>query len=255
LIQKCLIFIGSLFLSANLFAQKLSIYCEDVKPAQYIGVDGKLSGFAVEIVQEIQRRVGNNDPIQMVPWARGLEILKHEPNSLLFSMARTAERNSQYQWIGPISETTYGLYVKADSKLKINNLNDAKRAGLIGVYRGDARDQILTQLGFDNLDRANSTIFSFRKLMIGRVAMYADAPLALKSLAESEGYKSSDVRLAYTFYRAQLYIATSKETDPAIVAQWNKALEQMKKESVFQNIYRNNYPNIDPPGPTITKFE
>jgi polar amino acid transport system substrate-binding protein len=147
------------------------------------------------------------------------------------------------------------LYVKADSKLKINNLNDAKRAGLIGVYRGDARDQILTQLGFDNLDRANSTIFSFRKLMIGRVAMYADAPLALKSLAESEGYKSSDVRLAYTFYRAQLYIATSKETDPAIVAQWNKALEQMKKESVFQNIYRNNYPNIDPPGPTITKFE
>ncbi len=255
MMQKFLILIGALFLSANLSAQNLSIYCEDVRPAQYIGVDGKLAGFAVEIVQEIQKRVGNKDLIQMVPWARGIEKLKHEPNSLLFSMARTAERDSQYQWIGPISETTYGLYVKANSPIKINNLDDAKHAGVIGIYRGDVRDQILTQLGFTNLDRANSNIFSFRKLMLGRVAMYADAPIAVKSLVESEGYKPTDVKLAYTFFRVQLYIATSKKTNPAIVEQWNKALEKMKKESVFVNIYKNNYPDIDPPGPTITKFE
>ena len=250
-----LFFILAMFLSANLSAQKLSIYCEDVKPAQYLDVNGKLSGFAVEIVQEIQRRVGNTDNIQMVPWARGLEKLKHEPNSMLFSMARTADRDAQYQWIGPISETTYGLYIKADSTLRINSLDEAKRAGLIGVYRGDVRDQMLTQLGFSNLDRANSTVFSFRKLMLGRVAMYADAPLAVKSLVESEGYKMNDVKLAYAFFRTQLYIAASKGTDPSVVAKWNKALDQMKKESVFLNIYRKNYPNVDPPGPTITKFE
>lgn len=255
MVQKFLLFIGALFFSVNLFAQNLSIYCEDVKPAQFIDVHGKLSGFAVEIVQEIQRRVGNTDHIQMVPWARGIEKLKHEPNSLLFSMARTADRDSQYQWIGPISETTYGLYVKANSRLKINTLDDAKRLGLIGVYRGDVRDQILTKLGFTNLDRANSTIFSFRKLMLGRVAMYADAPLAVKSLVESEGYKLTDVKLAYTFYRTQLYIATSKTTDPAIVAKWNRALEQMKKETTFLDIYRNHYPDVDPPGSTMTKFE
>lgn len=255
MVQKCLFLIVSLFLSANLSAQHLSIYCEDVKPAQYIDKNGQLSGFAVEIVQEIQRRVGNTDGIQMVPWARGIEKLKNEPNSLLFSMARTAERDPQYQWIGPISETTYGLYVKADSKLKINSLDDAKQLGLIGVYRGDVRDQILTKLGFTNLDRANSNIFSFRKLMLGRVAMYADAPLAVKSLVESEGHKLTDIRLAYIFFRTQLYIATSKETDPAIVAKWNRALEQMKKDSTFLDIYRNHYPNVEPPGPTITKFE
>lgn len=245
----------TLFLSVNVSAQNLSIYCEDVKPAQFIDNNGKLSGFAVEIVQEIQRRVGNADRIQMVPWARGIEKLKHEPNSLLFSMARTAERDPLYQWIGPISETTYGLYVKADSTLKINSLDDAKQLGLIGVYRGDVRDQILTKLGFNNLDRANSNIFSFRKLMLGRVAMYADAPLAVKSLVESEGYKLNDIRLVFTFFRTQLYIATSKETDPAIVAKWNRALEQMKKDSTFLDIYRNHYPNVEPPGPTITKFE
>ena len=255
MMQKFLILIGALSLSVNLFAQNLSIYCEDVKPAQFIGVDGKLAGFAVEIVQEIQKRVGNKDSIQMVPWARGIEKLKHESNSLLFSMARTAERDPQYQWIGPISETTYGLYVKANSQIKINNLDDAKHAGVIGIYRGDVRDQILTQLGFTNLDRANSNIFSFRKLMLGRVAMYADAPIAVKSLVESEGYKLTDVRLVYTFFRTQLYIAASKGTDPMIVTQWNNALEQMKKEGVFLKIYREKYPDIEPPGPTITKFE
>ena len=113
--QKLFPFICALFFSANLFAQGLSIYCEDDMPLQFVGANGKLTGFSIEIVNEIQRRVGNKNDIQLVPWARGLANLNTEPNSMLFTMARTAERNQQYQWIGPIAETTYGFYVKADS--------------------------------------------------------------------------------------------------------------------------------------------
>lgn len=193
---------------------------------------------------DIQKMIGS-DLSSIRPGSAVAEKLKQD----------LIERDPQYQWIGPISETTYGFYVKSDSPLKIRSLEDAKRVGLIGVYRGDVRDQILTKLGFNNLDRANSNIFSFRKLMLGRVAMYADAPLAVKSLVESEGHNMTEVKLAYIFFRTQLYIATSKKIDPAIVAKWNRALEQMKKETTFLDIYRNHYPDVDPPGPTITKFE
>jgi polar amino acid transport system substrate-binding protein len=252
--QKLFLLITTLFMSANLYAQGLAIYCEDDTPLQYLGADGKLTGFAIEIVKEIQKRIGNKDEIHMVPWARGLGYLNAGPNSLLFTMARTADRDPQYQWIGPIVETTYGFYVKADSKLKISSLEDAKRVGLIGVYRDDMRDQFLTKQGFTNLDRANSNIFSFKKLMLGRNVMYVDSPMGVKSLAESAGYKLEDVRMAYNFLKIQLYIAASKDIDPALVAKWNRALDDMKKDSAFIKIHKKYFPDLAPPGAAITRF-
>ena len=68
-------------------AQKLQIFCEDDKPMQFKAADGSLTGLTVEVVQEIQKRVGNTDPIQMLPWARGLKYLNEEPNTVLFSSA------------------------------------------------------------------------------------------------------------------------------------------------------------------------
>jgi polar amino acid transport system substrate-binding protein len=62
------------------------------------------------------------------------------------------------------------------------------------------------------------------------------------------------VRVAYNFLKIQLYIAASRQTDPAIVAQWNAALESMKKETIFKRIHNKYFPDLPPPGPAITKF-
>ena len=252
--QKLYFLIFILFFCPNVLAQGISIYCEDDTPLQFVGADGKLSGFTIEIVKEIQKRVGNKDEIHMVPWPRGVAKLNTEPNSMLFTMARTEERNPQYQWIGPVVETTYGFYVKADSPLKITSLEDAKKVGLIGVYRDDVRDQYLTKQGFTNLDRANSNVSSFKKLMRGRNMMYVDTLFGVKSLAETAGFKKEDAGLAFNFLKIQLYIAASRDTDPAIVAKWNKALDDMKKGSTFMSIHKKYFPDLPPPGPAITKF-
>ncbi|MFC0349363.1 substrate-binding periplasmic protein [Undibacterium danionis] len=229
------------FLNANLFcasvaAQSLALYCEDDRPLQFFDEEGKLTGMTIEIVREIQKRVGNNDPIQVVPWSRGIDKINANPNTLLFSMARTPERESLYQWIGPIKANTYGLYARADSNLEINSLEDAKKIPLIGVYRGDIRDQTLTRLGFTNLDRASSNISSFKKLMIGRISAYTDSKLGVESLALASGYAASDVKFVFELFKSDLYIAASKSTSPAIVKKWNAALESMKKDKTFHQI-------------------
>ena len=137
--KKGLFFFSFLLLGVGAFAQQLSLFCEDMKPLQFLGADGRLTGMAVELVREIQKRVGNQDEIQMVPWSRGLDALNSAANTALFSMARTADRNARYYWIGPTSEDVYGLYVKADSPIKIASLDDARKLDLIGVYRDRAR--------------------------------------------------------------------------------------------------------------------
>ncbi len=216
----------------------LGLYCENDRPLQFYDSEQKLTGLTVEIVREIQARLGNADVIQVVPWARGMDKLNHVPNTFLFTMARTPEREHLYQWIGPLISIEYGLYVKADSQIKINTLDDAKKIGLIGVYRDDIRDQTLSRLGFTNLDRASSNTSSFKKLMIGRIAAYADAKKGVGISANMAGYRISDVKLAYTLFKNPLYIAVSKSTDPMIVQRWNSALDDMKKDKSFLKLLR-----------------
>lgn len=229
-------------LSWGSHAQTLAIYCEEDRPLQFYGSDGKLTGMTIEIVQEIQKRVGNHDAIQVVPWARGLDKIDNNPNTLLFSMARTPERENSYQWIGPIMANIYGLYAKADSPLQVHNIEQAKNISLIGVYRDDIRDQTLTRLGFTNLDRASSNISSFKKLMMGRIAVYTDSQLGVESLALASGFKASDVKLIFELFKSELYIAVSKATSPALVEKWNQALEEMKRDKTFARIQQKYLP-------------
>ena len=229
-------------------AQKLQIYCEDDKPLQFKTPDGNLTGLTVEVVQEIQKRVGNTDPIQMLPWARGLKYLNEEPNTVLFSMARTAERNDLYQWVGPISETVMGLYAKADSTIQIKTLDDAKKVRAIGVYRDDLRDQYLTREGFTNLDRTTEAVQSYKKLMLGRIDLFASSA---NEVAEN---RYINVKLVFPLLKAQVFIAVNHETDSAIVTRWDEALEAMKKDGSFKAIYHKYYPGRDLPGPAITSF-
>ena len=232
----------------------LNLYCEEDPPFQFRAADGQLTGLTVDIVTEIQRRVGNTDPIQVVPWARGLLYLDNEPDTLLFSMSRTAERNDQYQWIGPIVETVFGFYTKENSKVVIKSLADAKRVNSIGVYRGDVREAFLLKNGFTNLDQTTDNLSNFRKLMAGRFVLYAGASNGIASEAERAGFSRKDVKLVYEFLKTQDFIAASKQTDPKIVAQWNAALESMKKDGTFQSLFTKYLPDQPLPGPAIAGF-
>lgn len=231
--------------------QEMNILCEDGPPFQIVNADGTLSGLTVEVVQELQRRVGNTDIIQVVPWARGYEEILNEPNTILFSMARTKERNELFHWVGPISESLFGFYGRADSEIKINSLEDAKQVSSIGVYQNDVRDVFLTEAGFTNLDRSNDPVQNFRKLMEGRVELLAESNNAVYSNAQLTGYAPEDVELLYVFMKSQLYIAISKETDAAKVKEWQDAFQSMQEDGSFKAIYRKYFPKEPLPGPPV----
>ncbi len=224
-------------------AQTLNIYCEE--NAQYRGPDGKFVGLDIEIVSELQKRVGNTDQIQLVPWTRGLKYLDTAPNTLLFSMARSKERNDLYQWIGPMSQAIYGFYAKSNTTVVVNNLDDARKVGSIGVYRNDVRDKFLTNLGFNNLDRTSNNESNLRKLMAGRVDLIASSAFGIRVETKMAGYNMKDVKFVYAFLKLPIYIAASKQTDPKIIANWNAALESMKKDGTLVAIFKKYLPEQD----------
>lgn len=233
--------------------QHLAIYTEVMPPSQIQDSNGEAAGPVVEMVREIQKRVGNTDPIQVVPWARGYALVQTQPNTVLFSMARTSERNALFQWVGPVSQSTYSFYVRSDSNIKINKLEDAKKLHLIGVYRNDARDQLLTDAGFTNLARSYASDTNVKHVMSGRIDAFVSSNMQLKGMVESAGFKCEDVREAFPFMTIQTWIAFSLGTPRSTVDAWAKAFTTMKRDGTLKKILE-KIPGWVPPGKPITRF-
>ena len=83
-------------------SDNMTILTENLPPLNYVE-DGLLVGPSVEIVREIQRRVGSNEPIEVYPWARAYKMALEEENVVLFSMTHTKDRLDKFKWIGPLA--------------------------------------------------------------------------------------------------------------------------------------------------------
>ena len=74
--------------------------------------DGALKGIAVDLIVAAMKDAGSEvspAEIQVVPWARGYDAARNQPGTMLFSMARTQERESLFSWVGPIYKAQIGL--------------------------------------------------------------------------------------------------------------------------------------------------
>ncbi|WP_316676623.1 transporter substrate-binding domain-containing protein [uncultured Tolumonas sp.] len=233
---------AALLCAEALAGQPLTIYTEVSPPFQSLDAQGQPAGFACEVVKELQRRTGSQDPIQVVPWVRGYLAVQNEPYVALFSMARTKERLPLFRWVGPLADLHYAFFVTVDSRIVIRSMEDARRLRLIGVYKEDARDQYLTAQGFRNLDRSVDALIPLRKLLAGRVDAIVSTRRGLAELCRSLGTAPTALKEAYPFLQSQLYIAFSKGTPEPVVRKWSTALESMKKDGSFERLFHRYFP-------------
>jgi len=236
------------------FGQSLSILTEIALPWQGQASNGAATGPIVEVVREIQKRVGNSDPIQVYPWARIYEMIRGKPDVVAFTMGRNADRNNQFQWVGPVNEGIYGLYVRSDSNIVLNTLEDAKKLASIGVVRGDIRAKLFIDKGFKNLEEVSENDQNVKKLMLGRIDAITSSDASIKGIITSAGFDSKDVRLALPFFHTQGWIAFSAAISPDIVKSWQDALDDMRRDGSQARIIKKYIPDYVLPGPPIVSF-
>ena len=152
----------------SVIAQRLTLLTEELPPLNFTD-QGALTGLSVDVVHEIQSRVGNTDPIEVVPWARGYKDIQEMPNTVLFSTTRTEDRERLFQWVGPLARWEYVFYKKRGSSITLDTLDAARDVGSIATYRDDAREQFLKERGFTNLDSSPKPMSCAQKLLEGRV--------------------------------------------------------------------------------------
>ncbi|WII73856.1 transporter substrate-binding domain-containing protein [Bdellovibrio sp. 22V] len=237
---KALLFIFiHLLASASLALpdNSLRIVTENWPPVTY-EKEGQAQGMAVELAHLIQKEMGESDPIEVLPWPRAYHVAKTRPNTLLFTVVRTPEREQLFTLLGPIANGEIAIYTRRTADLSFSDLNYVKENYSVAVHRGTAFHKVLEDNGYKKIVPVNSSISGLKMLMAGRVDMLCDDVLAIHRISEEAGYPYDAQKKVTSLQHSSLYFAFSKNTDKDIIEKWKRSFEKIKKNGTYKALYK-----------------
>ena len=226
------------FMNTPDFPGELMIYTEHYPPLTFMDSYGSITGFGTEIVYEIMRRNQKFYNITLSQWNIGYELALTNPNFCLFTMDRTAIRDTLFQWVGPLGTNTTYFFTKTGSGIVINSIDDAKNLSAICTVSSWYSDQYLQDLGFTNLVSDGDPKVVIEMLMNGNADAFVCSEITFPDLLEGLGYSYDQVVPEFELMSSDYYIAFSKNTSSDIVDQWQEKLEQMKLDGTYSAIYQ-----------------
>ncbi len=194
---------------------------------------GDLHGWSVEIVQHILQAARLPYQIDVMPWARAFKTAGSEPNTLIFSLLRTEERENQFAWIAPLCPMRISFYTGANrADVKADNINSALKY-VVGVENGQANYRYLREQGFResrNLVVVGHNHQLQQMLELGRIDLMLVSDIYVRQLPD-QGAKLRRVFTAHALER-YLFLAAHPATDPALLGTLRQAWQQVKDKQI-----------------------
>ncbi|CAH0129178.1 polar amino acid transport system substrate-binding protein [Pseudomonas sp. PvR086] len=195
--------------------------------------DENINGIAVDIVREMFKRADIPYSLTLrFPWERIYKLALEKPGYGVFVMARLPDRENLFKWVGPIGPDDWIMLAKADSKITLESLDEARKY-TIGAYKGDAIAETLAKQGLKPIvvlrDQDNA-----KKLANGQIDLWATGDPAGRYLARLDGV--TGLKTVLRFNSAELYLALNKDVPDETVAKLQAALDQLRKEGVVDDI-------------------
>jgi polar amino acid transport system substrate-binding protein len=222
----------------------LQVVTEELPPYN-MTVDGRLTGMSTEVVQAALKEAGLSATIQSMPWARAYDLALHDENVLIYSIARIAEREPLFQWVGAIAPTRWFIFASASRPIALRDLDDA-RPYQNGVVKEDVGEQYLTARGFRsgiNLQSSNRRELNYEKLKSAHIDLWIANDLNAVWLARQAGDDPAStlmraLPLPDLGGDAGLYMAFSRNTPAPMVARVRQALQRLHDNGTYAAIAR-----------------
>jgi len=187
----------------------------------------------VELVRDLQRRVGSTAKIEFAPWAHCLHAAQFEPGVMIFPTTRSPEREALFLWVGPINEIHSQFFAKSGSPA----VDDPRKAMAIGVVHGSALEAELQRRGFTNIDPGKNQTLVLRKLLAGRDSLIAEFASTVQKTLRETGHPANSVVAVGDFMPSRGYFAFSMGTSNAVIDRWQAALDASKADGAFDRLY------------------
>ncbi len=216
----------------------IKIVTSDYPPFNYLE-DNKPTGLCTRIVQAILKDMKINVPIITLPWARAYKMaVKHE-NTLIYTIARTKEREHLFHWVGVLVTGNSYLFSMKNRHIRFRSLDQA-HPYRIGATLSDIRAEFLKSKGILNLDLVVNARMNALKLLNQRIDLWAEDEVAAVYTVRQLGYDPDEI-LAKAFPleispTPKGYLAFGRNTNPAVVKAFQSALKKFLQTSEYKEI-------------------
>lgn len=210
------------------------IYMAEEYPPWNFSKNGRVTGLSPELLRLMWKKMGcAEQPIEILPWARGYKYVQENKNHVLMTMVRTEQREQQFKWVGPISTTVFFLIGLAESDIELTSIEDAKRYR-IGTIREDAAEQILKSMGLGKKSITSLTRIeqALKMLRAKRIDLLAYDRRSFVNLIRKEGLQESQFEYALRLKEERDYYAFHKATPDVVIKEFQRALDGLKAEHV-----------------------
>ena len=228
--MKLLLFFLSLF--SSLYAEVYTVYTENLPPYNFLR-EGKVQGRTTELLHKMLKQNGDTiqGKIHMGPWAKGYHAVLNTKNTILYSTAKTKDRESLFKWIGPIDTVSIGLVAKKSRHIVIKDSASLRHYKIAAPYE-TAAERLLLDLGLhaEELDQFTDIYVQIRKLQEERIDAVAYGEEAIHALLLEEGLDPYEYESVYVLKKSELYFAFNKDTPDSQINALNQILKTLKAE-------------------------
>jgi len=206
-------------------AQEVMVVTEYLAPFQIKNSDGSLGGFATEIVDRLFDITNDEPTVHVLPWARAYKMALNERNTLVYSLARTSQRDKKFEWVGKVKAERFFVWgLRSKFAKPFDSLKQAKKFR-VATSKSYNSAQFVEKNGFENIYYTTQDRQTIGMLFKGRVDILVSSELVLQKLAEKYGHDFSQlIKLANVVeLNNELSIAFSHGSDPALVNRFRQA--------------------------------
>ena len=209
---------------------------EDYYPFNY-HEGGEVRGISADLLRLVWAELGEPEQsIFVLPWARAYKQALGTRGMVLFSTARTPEREALFKWAGPIAHVRFVLAARRGSRVRVGRPEDL--AGLrVGTLRDDVSDSLLAP--WRSLCRVESVADmaqNMRKLDAGRIDLVAYEEASLRLLLKRQGRDPDEYETVFVLKEIPVYYAFHISTDDALVRRFQRALDDAKNSEAYARL-------------------
>ncbi|MBC3933913.1 transporter substrate-binding domain-containing protein [Undibacterium sp. CY7W] len=231
--------IALLGFSGHARSAELTIVTEHLPPLNY-EEQGEVTGYSTEIVNAVMRNANLQVPIHVLPWARAYQLALTQANTLIFSITRTKERESDFVWIGPVSPRQIHLYkLKSRKDIQVRSPTDMRSYKLGLVREMASSKELVKQYAIEDkyIDYAPTVDSNMKKFLVGRVDLVVSQDWSAAYLMKTLGRHPDELESVLLLdNKHQYYLAMQKDSDPVLVQRIRQSFEKVQQSGLIEKL-------------------
>ncbi len=212
----------------------INITTEYLYPLNISDTEGApIYGQSADKVHEIFMRSQIPYQMKMMSWNRAYELARNNPDTCVFSTVKIKERESLFQWVGPISTGNWAVFGSPDKVGKITRLEDIKRAR-IGTEVGNVSVTYLSEKGFHMVTSSESAT-TFKNVARGRIDYATAGDIHGKKIIQENQLEDKLVWL-FNYQTSDYYLACHPKMPAETIDLLNRKLREIKMDGTYKAI-------------------